>query len=125
MINKSKEYNVNYDDTVLLGYKIIDPFINKIYNQLKQYVKACNDNRDSYFKKYDKKTLNAYKKELSLKYSEGLKAIQCANYLDVTDLKKLRNEYLHWSVKSNLFGLSARKEGPLSQSKRKREIHNG
>lgn len=28
-------------------------------------------------------------------------------------------------VKSNLFGLSARKEGPLAQIKRKREIHNG
>lgn len=125
MINKSKEYNVKYDDTILLGYKINDAFINKIYNQLKQYVKACNDNRDSYLKKYDQKTLNAYKKELSLKYSEGLKAIQYTNYLDVTDLKKLRNEYLHWSVKSNLFGLSARKEGPLAQSKRKREIHNG
>ncbi|CAM3749276.1 DUF2235 domain-containing protein [Flavobacterium gelidilacus] len=125
MINKSKEYNVKYDDSILLGYKINDAFINKIYNQLKQYVKACNDNRDSYFKKYDQKTLNAYKKELSLKYAEGLKAIQYSNYLDVTDLKKLRNEYLHWSVKSNLFGLSARKAGPLAQSKRKREIHNG
>lgn len=33
--------------------------------------------------------------------------------------------YLHWSVKSNLLGLSARKEGALPQEKRKREIHNG
>jgi hypothetical protein len=125
MINKSKGFAVKYLSKKVEANQINDAFINKVYNQLKNYVKACSDSRDSYLKKYDQKTLNAYNKELSLKYSEGLKAIQYTNYLDVADLKKLRNEYLHWSVKSNLFGLSARKDGPLVQSKRKREIHNG
>ena len=125
MINQSKGFAVKYLSKKVEANQINDAFINKVYDQLKNYVKACSDNRDSYIIKYDQKTLNVYKKELSLNYSEGLKAIQYTNYLDVADLKKLRNEYLHWSVKSNLFGLSARKEGPLVQSKRKREIHNG
>jgi len=43
----------------------------------------------------------------------------------------LRNEYLHWSVKANEFGLGSREsqvpshEGALEQHYRKREIHHG
>lgn len=45
--------------------------------------------------------------------------------MNVDDLHQLRNNYLHWSVKSNLIGLSARHRGALPQNQRKRENQDG
>lgn len=119
----SKQFGVFYNDNKMNKlHKIEDPFLQKVYNQLLNYMIACNDLRNSYVKQ---------KSVDSKKYLNELSQISYLDYIDAQDLKTLRNEYLHWSVKANEFGLGSResqapsKEGALEHQYRKREIHNG
>ncbi|MFC4816872.1 T6SS phospholipase effector Tle1-like catalytic domain-containing protein [Flavobacterium sp. GCM10023249] len=123
MIEKSKDFNVKYKPDKLEDYKIKDSFINIVYNQIKDYYNAKINIRNRYVVGYNKelKNFDLYSKN----YFNEVKSIHYINYMDNNDLHRLRNEYLHWSVKSNLFGLSARNEGALKQEVRKREIHHG
>lgn len=123
MLFYSKQFGVIYDDLIIKNnHEIEDPFLQKVYNQLLNYMVACNDLRNSYVmqKSWD-----------SEKYLTELRQISYLDYIDFQDLKTLRNEYLHWSVKANEFGLGSResqapsKEGALEHQYRKREIHNG
>lgn len=119
----SKQFGVIYDDLIITNnHEIEDPFLQKVYNQLLNYMVACNDLRNSYVRQ------NSWDSE---KYLAELRQISYNDYIDFEDLKTLRNEYLHWSVKANQFGLGSResqapsKEGALKQQYRKREIHHG
>ncbi|WP_426484718.1 T6SS phospholipase effector Tle1-like catalytic domain-containing protein [Flavobacterium sp. 2] len=119
----SKQFGVIYDDILSKKlHEIEDPFLQNVYNQLLNYMVACNDLRNSYVKQ------NSWDSE---KYLAELRQISYLDYIDFEDLKTLRNEYLHWSVKANQFGLGSResqapsKEGALEQQYRKREIHHG
>ncbi|MDY0990512.1 hypothetical protein SOM12_24010 [Flavobacterium sp. CFBP9031] len=73
---------------------------------------------------YDKNSINE-------EYLSKLKRKSYLNYIDEEVLKKLRNQYLHWSVKANELGLGSResqapaKDGAYEGRYRKREIHNG
>ena len=45
--------------------------------------------------------------------------------MGLDDLKKLRNKYLHWSVKSNFVGLGPKVAGPQKEEHRKRHTYHG
>ncbi|MCP2028634.1 hypothetical protein L1276_003804 [Flavobacterium sp. HSC-32F16] len=119
----SKQFGVIYNENKRSKlHEIEDPFLQKVYNQLLNYMVTCNDLRNSYVKQ------NSWDSE---KYLAELRQISYLDYIDFEDLKTLRNEYLHWSVKANEFGLGSResqaptKEGALEHQYRKREIHHG
>ncbi|MBZ4037319.1 DUF2235 domain-containing protein [Flavobacterium sp. 17A] len=130
MFHFSQDRKVQYTASKLTEtYSVKDEFIVKIKNNLNRYVNACNDLRNSYIEiykgdLYDKESLNR-------DYLWKLKKIAYWDYLDLESTQKLRNQYLHWSVKANEIGLGAResqapsKEGALLEKYRKREIHNG
>lgn len=123
MIEKSKFFKVEYKSEKLEDYKIKDSFIDNIYNQIKRYYNASINIRNGYVNQYNKELENfdSYSKN----YLKEVKQINYTTYLNTDDLYLLRNNYLHWSVKSSLTGLSARIEGDAPQNERKREIHNG
>ena len=58
-------------------------------------------------------------------YITESKKINYLDYIDIKDLKKLRNRYLHWSVKADQTGLGPRYKEVLPEEKRKRQIQNG
>jgi hypothetical protein len=123
MTDESKRFEVIYKATNEKKNAINDDFINRILNQLAGYINACATVRNEYVDLF--KADNTSFEYLSRQYYSLLKEIHYLDYVDSNDLKKLRNEYLHWSVKTNLFGLAPRVEGALPQQQRKREIHNG
>ena len=88
---------------------------------------SCNDLRNKYVEDY-----NAGKKPSASKYIADIKALSYLGNISESDLKILRNKYLHWSVKANQIGLDARpndnapkKRGALAAQYRKRNIQNG
>jgi hypothetical protein len=119
----SDHFGVKYDLTnIEKKYEIDNIFLQGVYNQLMGYMKACSDLRNKYVRE---------KSTDSESYLKELRQISYLDYISEKDLKTLRNEYLHWSVKANKFGLETResqapsKEGALEQKYRKREIHHG
>ncbi len=123
MIFYSDQFGVKYNYVKIKKiHEIDDPFLQQVYNQLLNYMVACNDLRNRYIRE---KLID------SQQYLKELKQISYLDYITENDLKKLRNQYLHWSVKANKFGLDTResqaptREGALEQQYRKREIHHG
>ncbi|MBS7230989.1 DUF2235 domain-containing protein [Flavobacterium psychroterrae] len=119
----SEQFGVCYNDSKIKKlHELEDPFLQKVYNQLLNYMVACNDLRNKYVRE---------KSQDATKYLTELRQMSYLDYIDPEDLKTLRNEYLHWSVKANEFGLERResqapsKEGALEHQYRKREIHHG
>lgn len=119
----SNKLGVQYNEVKITdNHQINNPFLQEIYNQLLNYMVACNDLRNEYIRN---------KPKLDKEYLKELRQISYLDYINTEDLKTLRNEYLHWSVKANKFGLETResqapsKEGALEQKYRKREIHHG
>lgn len=119
----SGQFGVRYDDLIIKKFhEIEDPFLQKVYNQLLNYMVSCNDLRNTYVRE---------RSNDAAKYLNELRHISYLDYINPEDLKTLRNEYLHWSVKANEFGLGSResqapsKDGALEHQYRKREIHNG
>ncbi|SHG82573.1 phospholipase effector Tle1 domain-containing protein [Flavobacterium johnsoniae] len=130
MFHFSIDRGVKYrDDKLNETYSIKDSFIKMIGNNLNRYVNACNDLRNSYIEMYKENLTD--KQSIDDDYLWKLKKLSYWDYLDLESLHKLRNEYLHWSVKANEIGLGGResqapaKEGALHEKYRKREIHNG
>lgn len=123
MIKESERFEVVYDEKKVKNSEIHDNFINMIYNNIIQYFNACAIHRNKYVAECNSNKQNLV--ELSEKYYTELKYYNCSSFILPEDIKKLRNEYLHWSVKSNLIGLSARHKGALPQDKRKRENQDG
>ncbi len=130
MFHFSKDRKVGYDQTYIdENHSIKDSFIKTIKNNLNRYVNACNDLRNSYVEMYKEGLVD--KQSINHDYLWKLKKLSYWDYLDLENLQKLRNQYLHWSVKANELGLGAResqapaKEGALLEKYRKREIHNG
>lgn len=63
---------------------------------------------------------------------DEIKGISYLDYIQEEDLKKLRKEYLHWSVKTNKMGLNIKGqkhdpsvEGAIAAKYRKRHIQDG
>ncbi|MBE0393697.1 phospholipase effector Tle1 domain-containing protein [Flavobacterium sp. PL002] len=116
MIMVSKQFDVKYDGELeKKKTNISDPFIANVFNQLTQYSKAVMAHRNDAIK--ENKNAQQY-------IAESAK-ISYLDYIDAEDLKRLRHEYLHWSVKADKFGLGPRFDGVLPVEKRNREIHHG
>lgn len=116
MIMVSKQFKVKYDEAKeKKKTNISDPFIADIFEQLTLYSRAVMAHRNDSIKE---------KKDLQQYIAESAK-ISYLDYIKPEDLKRLRHEYLHWSVKADKFGLGPRFEGVLPIEKRKREIHHG
>ncbi|KQT25991.1 hypothetical protein ASG22_04665 [Chryseobacterium sp. Leaf405] len=128
MFHYSRENDVKYLETrIEENHKITDPFLSGIYSQLATYMNACNDLRNKYVDDY-----KAGKNPSASKYISDIKALSYLGHIDPEDLKKLRKEYLHWSVKANQIGLDAKpndnapkRKGALAAQYRKRNIQNG
>ena len=92
------------------------------------YVNICCDIRNKYVKQY-----NEEKRDFELcskDYLEEIKTVDYLYFMSETDLKQLKKEYLHWSSKTNLIGLSPIDHkpitpGPLTEKERKRNIQDG
>ncbi|WP_426485464.1 phospholipase effector Tle1 domain-containing protein [Flavobacterium sp. 2] len=129
MFHFSKDADVKYDVNLEKRHTIIDEFIKSVSNNLNNYVNACNDLRNSYVEMYNGDLYD--KNSINKEYLSKLKRKSYLNYIDEEVLKKLRNQYLHWSVKANELGLGSResqapaKDGAYEGRYRKREIHNG
>ncbi|UPZ15557.1 T6SS phospholipase effector Tle1-like catalytic domain-containing protein [Flavobacterium humidisoli] len=129
MFHFSKDANVEYRKNKLISYSIKDEFIKSVSNSLSNYVNACNNLRNSYIEMYNCDLYD--KNSINVEYLSKLKRISYLDYIDEEVLKKLRNQYLHWSVKANELGLGSResqapaKDGAYEGRYRKREIHNG
>lgn len=116
MVSEQKQFGIIYDKTIKeQKTNISDPFIADVFTQLTNYSKAVMAHRNEAIK--GEKTVAQYITES--------KQISYLDYIDAEDLKKLRNKYLHWSVKAEHFGLEPRFTEILPVEKRKREIHNG
>ncbi|MEZ0130635.1 hypothetical protein AB9T88_13075 [Flavobacterium sp. LBUM151] len=112
----SEQFKVLYNKTIKKQKtNISDPFMADVFTQLTNYSKAVMAHRNEAIK--GEKTVNQYITES--------KQISYLDYINPEDLKKLRNKYLHWSVKADKFGLEPRFTEILPIEKRKREIHNG
>lgn len=125
MIEKSKDFNVVYLDRKEKINKIEDVFILGIFNDLKHYYNAIRAVRNKYVEEFNKGDGKNFA-DLSQRFYAEIKLYHYSSYITPKDLKKLRNKYLHWSVKTNLIGYDARggKEGAIVQEQRKREIHD-
>lgn len=116
MIMVSKQFDVKYDEALeKQKTNISDPFIASIFEQLTTYSKAVMTHRNASIKE---------KKDIQQYITESAK-ISYIDYIKPEDLKRLRHEYLHWSVKADKFGLGPRFKEVLPIEKRKREIHHG
>lgn len=122
-----KTGGVKYLDTALNDHKIQGDLLTRIYNQLIRYMNACNDLRNKYVEKY----INGKNPSVA-EYLAEIKKITYLDFVEEQDLKDLRHQYLHWSVKANQLGLGAKsqnnapkKEGALEAKNRKRHIQNG
>lgn len=122
-----KTGGVKYLENSLKRHKIEGDLLTRIYNQLINYMNACNDLRNKYIEKHihgDNPSVAEYIAEI--------KKISYLDFVEELDLKDLRHRYLHWSVKANQVGLGAKsqnnapkKEGALEAKYRKRHIQNG
>lgn len=129
MFHFSKDAKVKYREDKLISYAIKDKFIKSVNNNLNNYVNACNNLRSSYVEMYNGDLVD--KSSIDRDYLSRLKQLSYLDYIDEEVLKKLRNQYLHWSVKANELGLGSResqapnKDGAYESRFRKREIQNG
>ncbi|MFP7657835.1 T6SS phospholipase effector Tle1-like catalytic domain-containing protein [Chryseobacterium proteolyticum] len=128
MFHYSRNNNIKYlEDVIEKNHKINDSFMKKIYSQLSTYMNACNDLRNKYIEAY-----NSGDTSSSSRYIKDIKAISYLGHIDKEDLKILRNQYLHWSAKTNQIGLDTRpndnapkERGALEAKYRKRNIQDG
>ncbi|KMQ69156.1 hypothetical protein ACM39_03325 [Chryseobacterium sp. FH2] len=128
MFHYSKNNDVVYiEDRITEDHSINESFLQKVYSQLSSYMNACNDIRNKYVDEY-----NAGKKPSKSDYINDIKKLSYLGHIDPEDLKTLRNEYLHWSVKANQIGLDAKPnndapkaKGALEAKFRKRYIQDG
>ncbi|KFF19960.1 hypothetical protein [Flavobacterium hydatis] len=130
MFHFSKDSKVVYDEKIIeLKHTIKDEFIQTVKKSLDRYINACNNLPNSYVVGYNDPLSN--RDLIDIEYLEKLQKISYLDYIDIEILKKLRNKYLHWSVKANELGLGSResqapsKDGAFEGKYRKREIHNG
>ncbi len=116
-----KQFGVKYiPERLERKYNISNPFIQNINNQLNEYVRACVIIRNQYIEKYNKDNNTS-----PTEYINAIKNVSYLDYINEKDLKELRRKYLHWSVKTNKFGLGATVDGAVEEKKRKRHIQNG
>lgn len=119
MLYYSQLFDVKYlQSRIKRNHEIKDAFIQKVNNQLLQYIKICNQKRNGFVEDFNngKPTGN---------YLPTMKKINYKSYLSLTDLKILRNQYFHWSVNLETIAMVPRITKVEPVEKRKRNIQNG
>jgi len=119
MLHYSKQFNVKYDSNVIKrNHEIKDVFIKNVNNQLLHYINVYNYKRNEY--------VSQAKKGKSVEnYISAIKSINYRDYLNFEDLKKLRNQYFHWSVNLDSIAMVPRIDTAEPAENRKRNIQNG
>jgi Uncharacterized alpha/beta hydrolase domain (DUF2235) len=123
MVHQSKNFKVIYNENKLKTLSIKDKFIQNIQNDIHKYVNACIDKRNEYVDTIKKG--KGSQESVATTYVSAVKQLHYKDFMEVANLKRLRNEYLHWSAKSDIFGIGPSIEGPAVQEKRKRYNYNG
>ncbi|MCA6068473.1 DUF2235 domain-containing protein [Chryseobacterium sp. RG1] len=121
MFEYSKQFEVKYTEKRVSENNIKDNNVLAISSQLYSYIKTCNDLRNEYVKRSQEgKNPSA---------SEYVSTSENYYYMDFnineTDLKTIRNKYLHWSANLDTFGMGPRISGVKKVSERKRTILDG
>ncbi|PJJ62955.1 phospholipase effector Tle1 domain-containing protein [Chryseobacterium geocarposphaerae] len=121
MFEYSKQFDVKYSERRIIENNIKDNNVLAIASQLFNYIKACNDLRNEYVKKSNE--------GVNISASEYINKSENYNYMSFnvneTDLKTIRNKYLHWSANLDTFGMGPRISGVKKVSERKRTILDG
>lgn len=107
MFHYSNNFGVKYlDDVVKENHAVKGDLLIRIDNQLGNYMIACNDLRNKYVSEYTNGQNPSF-----TNYIDDIKKITYLDFItNKKDLKVLRNEYLHWSVKANQLGLGAKSQ---------------
>lgn len=127
MFTQSDKY-MEYDIGLKLKYiKINDPFIEKIQSQLGAYLnEKVVGHRNKYVIQYNEnRGHNKKLKEIEKQYMQETIDIKYQDYIDWEDLKRLRNEYLHWSANILSVANIPRTFFAETENKRKRAEHDG
>ncbi|MFV0532010.1 MAG: phospholipase effector Tle1 domain-containing protein [Flavobacteriales bacterium] len=115
MFHYSKQFEVKYlENRIKKEHKIIGGILERVHSQLINYMNACNQKRNEYVEGKTKGN-----------YVQDIKAIRYQDFMDEDLLKKLRNQYLHWSVEYGSLVNGERTSGVLPASQRKRNIQAG
>lgn len=116
MFHYSKQFQVKYmEDVISRMHAVTGDTLSTSYSQLLGYMNACNQKRNDYV---EGRTVG--------NYIEDIKNIRYEDYIEEESLKRLRNQYLHWSVEyGDLFVNGENVSGALPVSQRKRTIQHG
>lgn len=118
MFHYSKQFDIIYLDKKVQNSTINDGFLNSVYSQLISYMNACNVLRSNYIPEYNESNSSG-------DYLSKLKNLSYLDFINIEDLKRLRNEYLHWSASVTAFGLGPKVGEVTNGKERKRNIQNG
>jgi uncharacterized protein (DUF2235 family) len=113
----SKEFEVKYLDSkvkIESVQKTNDSFLIDVNAQLTTYKNACNELRNKYIRKEINDT----------NYLARLRQMDYRKYIKPEDLKKLRNQYFHWSAHQSL-GYEPRIKYAATEDQRTRNIQDG
>lgn len=113
--SKQEIFGVKYMEDIISKMHKIEGDLSTIYNQLLNYMNACNQKRNDFVAG-----------KISGNYIDDIKHIHYQNFITEENLKLLRNQYLHWSVKyGDLVVNGENASGVLPASQRKRTIQDG
>ncbi|GAA4152180.1 hypothetical protein GCM10022217_06750 [Chryseobacterium ginsenosidimutans] len=122
MFHYSKQFDVQYVESLVKDNEITNPDVKNAYGQLLGYMNQCNDIRNRYVNEYNKGGNASI-----ANYQSEIKALSYLSIIDQEILKKLRNGFFHWSVNvgEGGTGMGPHVNGALAASKRKRYIIPG
>lgn len=127
MFTQSNKY-MKYDETRKSEYEEInDIFIKKVQSQLNAYLneKVAN-HRNKYVNQYNENLNNNNKlKQIEKQYMQETLNFNYRDYIDREDLKRLRNQYLHWSANILAVASIPRTFFAQTEDKRKRTEQDG
>lgn len=112
------QFGVKYSQKGMDNHKITDPFLIEIYEKLRNYMNACNTLRNTYVAEYNKSNSSG-------DYLSKIKALHYEDFVDLDQLKTLRNKYLHWSASATKIGYGPRVGKVVSGKERIRNIQYG
>lgn len=116
--SRQEQFGVKYKTNGINDNKIADSFLIEIHNQLRNYMNACSTLRNTYVEEFNKS-------HSSGDYLEKLKAIHYEDFVDLDQLKILRNKYLHWSASATKIGYGPRVGKITNAKERTRNIQDG
>lgn len=118
MFHYSAFFNVKYKNTAKKDHEITDPFMQRFNSQIWGYINACNSLRETYRREY-------LRSNSAGDYISRIKTLSYIDFVDLDDLKTLRNEFLHWSANVSEFGYAPRVTDVAIGNERSRFIQNG